>query len=368
MRERVRRPRVRMGDRGLPGLLRRWALLVGTLLLSVLAADLALRLSGLEAQMVAKTLYYQGYDAQLHRVSAVPGLHYELTPGIVDQGGGGTTIHINRQGARGPEPPEPAPPGTWRILFYGASTLYGAGLADSETLAATLERHLQDCQDPSCAGRGEVPPRRYEVWNFGVSAYVLTQMALSAQHRLERHPADLILVLYSNRGRRAFLPDPSFETGGFRRWFREDPSLWVENYPTPVGVPEGLHRAGLRFSSLYRYQQAWERSRVPRIHPNESPEAEKRDTVEILALQAKAEALGIPVVLVAIPGWRGRLKWWEVFPGLPKERFIDLFQGGHPPAWYDDHPTASVMNQHATFLARELSRRGLLDQPPRVKK
>ncbi len=70
---------------------------------------------------------------------------------------------------KGPTYPEPKGEDVFRVHFFGASTLYGAGMNNDETMAAYLEEALQKLVPQDTV---------VEVWSYGTSAYVLTQMGL----------------------------------------------------------------------------------------------------------------------------------------------------------------------------------------------
>jgi len=181
-------------------------LILSSLLITLALLEGVFRLGAIDLRFVRSALFYQEADLDVHQCSSDPFLHYELKPGASMQGirpgGVPTRITIDERGARYPSHAVRKEPGTFRILCFGGSTMYGAGVNDDETIAAALEARLNrlSAEDHSAA------PRRYEVWNFGTSAYTLGQAAYLARHQLAVLNPDLIVVQLHNVGRRPFLP------------------------------------------------------------------------------------------------------------------------------------------------------------------
>lgn len=80
----------------------------------------------------------------------------------------------------------------YRILCARGSTLYGAGVDDSDTLPAVLARLLE--RDASLEGYA-AERRRFEVWNYGTSGYTLYAASLATF--LEAHK--LVPAAHSGR-------------------------------------------------------------------------------------------------------------------------------------------------------------------------
>ena len=166
----------------------RLALLGSSTLLSALLLEGAVRLSGIDRRLLERALYYQLADPPVHRVSADSFLHYELRPGSRLQHceeRDCAMVTSNAAGARGPERDVARTPGTFRVLFFGGSTTYGANVGDDQTMPAALERILN---------RDAPSGLHTEVWNFGTSAYTLAQAAWLARHKLDTLRPDLVLV------------------------------------------------------------------------------------------------------------------------------------------------------------------------------
>ena len=331
----------------------RVALLAASTLVAALLLEVAVRALGLDRRIVERALYYQLADPPVHRVSADRFLHYELRPGSAhrtcDAHGCGA-VTINALGARGPLRPLARAPGSLRVLFVGGSTTYGAGVDDAQTLPAALERAL---------ARGAPPGRAVEVWNHGTSAYTLAQVAWLARHKLDALRPDVVVVQLYNRGRRAFLPFPAGASGGALPWLRDDAELIPENFPAPDSVGPSLHARAMRALALYRVAQAWRRRSGS---PSESAYGDAMSRREAAALTAAARARGVEVLYVAIPAVRGSLRPRDVFPGLPDERFLDLYVPGREATFYEVHPPASYLAGYAEQIAATLRARGLV--PP----
>lgn len=319
---------------------------------AVLGCEVVVRVTGMDARAIARGLYLQMADVEAHRVSADPVLHYELMPGGLGAQNHLFPAHIDRHGARGREHPEPKGEGTVRILVFGGSTVYGARVQDDETIPALLERVLNERATSS--GDATV----YEAWNFGTSAYVTSQMARLARLKLDLHAPDLMVVVMTNMGRRAFLgTEPLEETA--LAWLEADPDFVPENLPPPEGMGLGEHRALLRRWALYRYATAW---RAPGRHVRGSLHAATLDRACSCALVREAESRGVPVLFVAAPQPHevGRFRVGDVFDGFPEARFLDLHVHGREPDYYDLHPPLAILEEHARSIADALGERGLL--------
>ena len=332
--------------------------LVGTcvgLVLAVLLADWSVAREGLDVEMIAKVLYYQNADVPVHVVSDDPVLHYELAEGAELTGLGRegkyvSTIGIG--GARGNAHALEKPPGVTRIAFFGGSTVYGHHVDDDETLPARLERHL---------GEG------FEVWNYGTSAYVQSQMMRKARNVLREVPdVDLVVMMITNAGRRAFLQsdDPEVQ----RRYVEmldEDPYAWLENFPTPrtgrvdPDTATRLHYALLKHSAIWRYVSAWDLGqRRPHVR---SKYARALATAERSALTEEAAEAGVPVIYAGYPSSPNSPVTPP--PGVPAEVAVDLWKADQPAAFYEIHPPALYLDVHGQRLAELLVERGIVALP-----
>jgi alginate O-acetyltransferase complex protein AlgI len=96
-------------------------------------------------------------------------------------------LTVNRWGMRDREHTLEKPKGTYRIVLLGPSLVMGSGVADGETFADFLEEHLNRRADPA---RGV----RYEVLNFGVAGFALTQQAAMLKERALMFQPDAVFI------------------------------------------------------------------------------------------------------------------------------------------------------------------------------
>ncbi|MCB9778697.1 MAG: SGNH/GDSL hydrolase family protein [Alphaproteobacteria bacterium] len=326
-------------------LLRATTVLLGLLLGLLVAAGAGeawVRGKQWDEQMVANALYYQSVLVGLHRVEDDAVLHYSLKPDQ-DQEFGGVRVRTGPRGLRAPEHALQPPADTLRVLLAGASTVFGTGVGDEQTLPARLQAHL---------GPGA------EVWNLGVSGYVELQMLrLARRHLAELPDVDLVVIVLTNRGRRPVLQSEPVVRESIDRYLALDPGYVPENLPAFIGgdPAPGWHRALLRGSAGWRYWTAWQATR-------HDAEPEKRQALDaLLAEQAllrdEAAAAGVPVVYLTWPGhgqpcagcWRGDVHLdWSTRP--------------LPAGWTDLHPPAEILDGHAANLAAELAEAGVLSR------
>ncbi|MCL4234760.1 MAG: hypothetical protein KJ042_09590 [Deltaproteobacteria bacterium] len=180
----------------------------GAILFGLLLSEFVIRVFAFDWRFVSRLLYLQSAELPSHEVDPSPELHYRLRPGVVDYGA--HRVSVNSLYARGPERPVEKPPGTFRVIVVGGSNAYGAIVGDDATWPAQLESELNR------TGRAN-----YEVWNYGTSAYVTSQMVARAGWALEHLAPDLIIIALSNLG------SPGFIQGrGNEELFRGTPWLW----------------------------------------------------------------------------------------------------------------------------------------------
>lgn len=99
-------------------------------------------------------------------------------------------LSVNRWGMRDRDYTLEKPAGTVRIAVLGPSHVMGAGVRDDETFETALADRLE---------RDATDGRRYEVMNFGVSAYsVLQQMAMLEDRVFDFRP-DVVIITDSPR-------------------------------------------------------------------------------------------------------------------------------------------------------------------------
>jgi lysophospholipase L1-like esterase len=155
--------------------MRKLAIVLGSLLLALGAAELALRLRDPAMKDSGR--------ARVLRRSDDPDLLYDLTPGAQAQVWG-TSVRVNSRGFRGPEPREKkpgeaAPP---RVVVLGDSITFGNGLPESDTYVAQLEVRMRDLGTP------------VEALNLGVGGYDTVQEVAFLEHVGLALEPDLVVV------------------------------------------------------------------------------------------------------------------------------------------------------------------------------
>jgi hypothetical protein len=329
----------------------RVALFAVALLLALGAGEVLTRRLRVDQRLITPVLFFQGADIPIHRVSPDPVLHYDLAPNTQydgDLAGHRYHVTIDEHGARFPTHPVAKAPGVFRILCAGASTVYGAAVDDHETIPAALERRLNSAA-PAYT--------HYEAWNFGVSAYTLGQAAHLAHVRLDAVHPDLVLVGLPRGGPRAFLMPPGGALDYPWSEILADPAFFDEQIELTSGLPNRFTEPLLRRSAFLRASLAVLPGFQP---PSACRRCETIDRDEAQALSQEAEARGVPVVYYSIPVWRGRPKRDNVLPGLPPQRFIDLYEPNREPDFYEIHPQPPTLDELARLLIKALRERGLI--------
>jgi lysophospholipase L1-like esterase len=225
----------------------------------------------------------------IHQRSEVPGLAYELTPGLKGRFME-VQVSINEAGLRGP-PVRPVK-GRWlrRVAVLGDSTTYGWGVDAGQTWSAALGRALD------ARGDGYVN----EVLNFGVSGYSSQDEAVVLEAKALPLDPDLVLLGYN-------LNDPEFEPRQPLHRFYAEPSWW-----------EGSRL--LRFCE--QRWQVWRRKRLGGGDPFRLLHADGTDTWSSVEnaferMGRHVDGAGIDLLLVLFP--LGRV------PADPAEyRYADL--------------------------------------------
>lgn len=187
---------------------------------TLLVAELAVRLFSLGPEIHAVW-------ARNYRLSDNPVLRYELVPH--SPYGGGT---INPDGMQDRPRAVQKPPGTFRIACMGDSVTYGVCATQRETYPSRLEEYLNR--------HFALPGRRFEVLNFGVTGYNITQIMESLRVRALKYDPDLIIYAYC-------LNDP-------QEYSYEFEALCTRLTPAQYNYWAGLHDAGaslLARSRLY---------------------------------------------------------------------------------------------------------------------
>jgi lysophospholipase L1-like esterase len=159
------------------------ALLAGSLLFAVVAAELVARLYGRIGGPVGASL--AAADPMRVKVEGYGEWGYRQRPGAAfNYPSTGAVAHANSEGYRGPLVSRAKPPGTFRVVLLGESTTHGYGVADSQTIDTYLREDLAR----------RMPGRPVEVVNLafdGYDAYQIRQRLLV--DGLPRSP-DLVIL------------------------------------------------------------------------------------------------------------------------------------------------------------------------------
>lgn len=318
----------------------RWTLLALSLTVSAAVLALAVPRTGVDRWLMASALYFQDSHPEMYRPSADPFLRYEPRPGSYRSLG--TTFTINRHGVRGPERRVARTPGVARVLVGGGSTTFGFDVDDAQTWPAALEGHLARAGRPT------------EAWNFGVEAYVLSQVSERLRAQLDPLRPDAIVVQLYNMGVRPFLPsrDPVALGGAVLR----DDDAVRENFTAWRPGPEALSPAALRASFWHRVRLARERRRS---RPHDSTYGETLSFARAAQLRREALARGIDVLFVSIPATRAGSYYRDAL-GVPARNLLDLSPAGLPASWVDCHPPPEGLSWIAARVSEALLARGFL--------
>jgi hypothetical protein len=306
-------------------------------LIFLAAAEVLIAATGVDWNLLAPLLYYQGVDLPVHRPSENPALLYELVPGYAGDLDG-RRITVNSLGFRGPERARRKPAGVLRVVCLGSSNTYGATVGDGDAYPALTEALLN-------ARGGKT---RFEVWNAGVSGYSVTQSAAAGELIAEADEPDLfIFQMHSTRRRPFLLGRP------FARYFDAEPSLYLENLRLlPLGG-RPLDAALLRRWRLWRALVI----AANRLAPGAANNPRYDNKIAPAEGLCRLRRGRVPIVLLRNPG-RGTPDACE--EGLP---VIDL-EASLPKNYSADylliHPPAYVYRWYAKTIAERLSASGAL--------
>jgi lysophospholipase L1-like esterase len=160
----------------------RIALVVVTLVLTLLLAELALVLVGDDSQ---ETGELRPGRTLLHRASPVPGLAYEMAPNYEGRRKR-IPFRTNSYGMRDEEPRPVEDTRVRRIVVLGDSYTSGYGLSSEDSYPNVLEKLLnRDSTDPP-----------FEVLNLGVSGYTTRDEAAVLRHRAMVWDPEFVVVGY----------------------------------------------------------------------------------------------------------------------------------------------------------------------------
>jgi hypothetical protein len=121
-----------------------------------------------------------------YQLSSNPVLEYELRPGSSYEG-----VTINSAGLRDREYTRAKPPGVFRIAAIGDSVSFGLWVSQNASYPKQLEVLLnRRASDPAA------PKTRFEVLNFGVTGYNVTQIVERLRTGVLDYDPDLIVYGY----------------------------------------------------------------------------------------------------------------------------------------------------------------------------
>ncbi len=229
------------------------------LILFLVSIEIGIRLTDLDIRFLRFTLYYSSADSDVYRPSKNPNLLYELIPGAFSSSIEGMhpkerpdyvkTVTVNEWGYRYSPWGLEKPPGVFRIVIFGGSNTYGYSVSDEDTFSYQLFKKLEKSS-----------PKKFEVWNGGITASVLSQKVEFARRAAVELKPDLIIFKhFHNDGRRAFysrktsVPDVSKLLK--YDYFSENSELFIENIPFLFNDDPKLeewHRSLVGLSATYR--------------------------------------------------------------------------------------------------------------------
>ncbi len=151
------------------------ALALGSLLLSAVAGEVALRATGFS---------FPSFWQHDERTGS------RLRPGAEGRSPveGVAYVKVNSRGLRDREHALPKPPGVYRIAVLGDSYAEALQVGLEETFWWLLARRLESC--------GFRPGMRIEAVNFGVSGYGTAQQLVTLRHRAWEYAPDMVLLAF----------------------------------------------------------------------------------------------------------------------------------------------------------------------------
>ena len=144
--------------------------------------------------------------------------------------------------------------------------------------------------------------------------------------------------------------DPRTKTRDKSKYFRENPYLYLENFP-PFGIDESIHQRALTTSALYRTYTAWIRAQT---NPD-TTYSDRADREAVALLEAKAAQQGVEVLYVLSPS-RGS----EIGPaqmGVPADRWLDLHLPSKGSDYQQAHPAPEVLYDYAVRIVAWMKER-----------
>lgn len=250
------------------------ALLAGALLVSAVAAEVALRVL---------------YGSPVHfrypqpRYVADPAIGHWMEP---DQRSFNHSepLSVNSVGIRGPDYPRRAPTGTLRVLAIGDSQTFGNGLPRGDTWPALLEAEL----------RGTSRGPRWEVLNGGLSGTDTWQHERMLERLARSYAFDAVVLGFY----------PNDVTAIYRLGF---PEQRTNTLLKRVGYVFKRSALATIISRSYRrlFTARWHKDREQRILAGEpDPSVElgwKQVETSLAAIKARVEQLGVRLLVLVIP-------------------------------------------------------------------
>ncbi|MFH1458881.1 MAG: hypothetical protein ABIG64_00705 [Candidatus Omnitrophota bacterium] len=189
-------------------------------------------------------VYLQRANPQLHKISKIPGLNYELKPNIkIDNG----FYSINSQGIRDREYQVPKPKDVYRIIIVGDSVTFGTEYKSELIYPEILEKLLKDTSPL-------VSKNKIEVLNAGICGYNAVQKYVFLKEKLLKYQPDLVIFQY--------LDDDYYQSAVIMANIKKENKdlhinmsigeYFANNFPQIIPLPAVIDRALMRYSAAYR--------------------------------------------------------------------------------------------------------------------
>ena len=225
-------------------------------------------------------------DETLLQPSEVPGLAYELVPGL-ELERWGDRVRINESGMRDGPTIENLPESIVRIAALGDEVTFGRLVGQNYAYPTVLENVLNGAElTPGC---------EFEVLNMGVSGYGIADAVRVLEHKCLRYDPDMILIGYR-------LDDPESDELQPMKIKLNGVPWWKHFHVARLWNQSSLERAverngdGDYFEYLHTENgKGWEKV------------LESFDLVRRMAHRANGEE--IPVLLMLIPSFRDFSDW-----------------------------------------------------------
>lgn len=254
----------------------------------------------------------RGLEQNAPRTEAHPYLGYALRPSWQTLPGVAPQASHNALGFRGPETTWEKPPGVYRIVTTGGSSVYGM----SESKDAAVWSHVLEDQ-LNAAGLG----RRFEVVNLGVNGWTSTEMLINLGIRgLDLQP-DLVIVYEAINDMRAALYTLGGEVKHDNTHWR---AVWPVDRPSKLesvleksrtylvwrryATPYAVERVDLGFFAMTNFKRYLEDDSI-RLYlhaPNPQPELGfeiyRRNLQQIVAI-SRARGAQVLFATQALPRW-----------------------------------------------------------------